>query len=265
MEKHLKAEVARIAERADVSEKDLLGEVKAYTEKGYNEETAIMLVLSDHSFDMKSIKGKNFPYPTEIGVSEKANIQKDGENEEHDVLKIGGLFHGVVERGAEPIPFISTLSLWDEAVEKGEGMMLNTWTAFAGRVNSRRGTISLARGTEFVDAVDAPNVDDCVSILSESALPLTQLLERDDRGEYKYHKVDVLVAGIINRVPDPEKGDRLPIEIASLGSDSVTVWPPFEGDFPPLELGQRILLYGYHQVKAGESSISMKTVFPISG
>lgn len=257
MEPRIEKAIKNLADRLGLSEKEIKAEMKEFTKVGFSEENALVQVQGNHSQAMRSIPGIFHILPVNI---KRGNRER--EDVVHDVTDVTGLFHGVIERGGKAIPFISTMSLWDERSEKANVLNGEEWFKFKGFANPRRGTIGIGNSDEFQADTEAPDTIACLKQVADTCHPLNTLLKQNDAGEYVNHKQNLLVHGIVNRVP--KEDERSPIEIGELGEEPLTIWPPYEGEFPEgIELGQEVLVYGYHQVKSGESSMTLRALFQV--
>jgi len=267
MDKKIERAITDLSDRIGLSEKEIKAEMKPYLDKSFNHASALVAVQGDHSMAMRSIKGHFHIFPLKIAEPiHESKTDRNGEPNEYDVMRIISLMYGRVERGGEPIPFITTLSLYDDAIAKAEELKEGAWLAFKGFANPARGTVSLGREEEFQEPTEKLDFAELLLKVIESAIPITSLSEQDDAGNFLHHKEELLTTGFIARVPD-NPSSRAPIEIAEIGSEMVTVWPPNEETFEFTEddRGSRVLVFGWHQIKNGEPNISAKIVVAAPG
>jgi len=263
MDKKFEKELEGIAERCGLTLKEFKAEMKPYMDKGLNEQNAAIMVQGKHGTAMRSIPGTYHILPMLVSEPVEKIITRGGEEVESEVVKITGLFHGPTSRGGKDTAFITTMSLWDEKIGKLDSIRQQEWNVFKGYLNPARGSIGIGNDAEFQEDPSPPDLADCLREMSQNAVAPNDLFTQNEQGEYIHDREDVLVFGLVNRVPEDGEG-RKPIEIASLGGLGVTVWPPFEGEFPPIEEATMVLIYGYHQIKnGGESHISTKLIFEV--
>lgn len=266
MKADVKAEIKRIALKLGMGEKVVEEKMKEYMEQGFNELSAIGQVKGEFGYLLQRINGAYRIYPLKVGrLRTGAWKNKEGVVEDHDVIDIMGAFYGKVSKMGQDTGFLLQMSLVDEDVKLASGLDEGELYVFKGSLDTGRQKIYLQRGAEFLDEKDAdvPTMGAIVSEASKNAAPLYSLWEEDDKGEYTYHKVNVLVSGFINDVREVGSEGRSVLEVTDLGADICTVWPPDGEEYTKEAIGQRVLISGWNQMKDNGPSISAKVIIAV--
>lgn len=261
-------EITRLAEALDMTPEAVRKHVTdKMTERGISDLNAIREVKMENKGLLQRIQGTYRIFPLVIG-DKRMQALKDrdtGEEKDHTVVDVIGIFYGPTTRGGQPKGFLHSLSLWDEAVGKedvlrdGQGPFV-----FKGAVDTFKNKIYLSRTGEF--AVDksskTPPFTTIMAEVRQNLLPLSRLMDTNNKGDLIYQDQAVGFEAEVAEVVDFQSGKQ-GINVTDLGADIYLVWPPEGMEFTEANVGQRVIIYGVMRVNDRGVSINARVMVAV--
>lgn len=256
----IEQEIARLATALDMDAQSIRAELERIqaTKEGMNINTALGRFKKDNDFLLKRVQDTYRIWPLSNGTVRTTEVN----GVTRSVVDILGVFYGKVTRTGQPQGFMLNMSLWDDDIQAAEPIIGQKGPfAFKGSLDTYKQKLYLKKGSEFVadDGKKIPRVEEIVKQITDSAMPLVDLLKTNDKGDFIYDGVELLVRGTVADARLLDSG-KCVLTLSDIGSDNVTVWAP-DGvsDFGEEDEGNDVLVYGYHKVK-DTSVINAKTI-----